>query len=103
MIPMSAPIAKDRLAFQLPNLTYVDARYEEPNLRASFVEQPRGFGVWLAARMTAFRAWREKNAALAELEGMSEHELADIGLSRADLHRLFDPAHNQDLVARSGG
>jgi uncharacterized protein YjiS (DUF1127 family) len=100
---MSAPIAKDQLAFQLPNLTYVDARYEEPNLRTSYAEPRRGFGIWLATRVAAFRAWREKQAALAELEGMSEHELADIGLSRADLHRLFDPSHNQDLVARSGG
>ena len=98
--PMSAPIARNNLAFQLPNQTYVQARYEEPNLRASRPDEiHRGFGSFI----TAFRAWREKRAALAELEMMSDRELADIGLSRADLHRVFDPAHNADLVARSGG
>jgi uncharacterized protein YjiS (DUF1127 family) len=101
---MSAPIAKDQLAFQLPNQTYVQARYEEPNLRVSYQSEPRhGFGPWLAGRIAAFRAWREKQAALTEMEMMSDRELLDIGLSRSDLHRVFDSAHNADLVARSGG
>ena len=102
---MSAPIAKDQLAFQLPNLTYVDARYEEPTLRTSVpvLPQHRSLGAFIAARLAAFRAWRERQSALGELEMMSDRELMDIGLSRADLHRVFDPAHNADLVARSGG
>lgn len=104
--PMSAPIAKDQLAFQLPNLTYVDAHFEEPNLdRVTLpTELPKPtFSRWLAARVAAFHAWREKRIALAELEMMSDRDLQDIGLSRADLHRVFDSAHNADLVARSEG
>ncbi len=104
--PMSAPIARNQLAYQLPNLTYVDAHFEEPNLgRVTLpneLPQPT-FGRWLAAHIAAFQAWREKRAALAELEIMSDRELLDIGLSRADLHRVFDAAHNADLVARSEG
>jgi len=103
---MSAPIAKDQLSFQLPNLTYVDAHFEEPNLgRVTLpTELPEhGFGQWLAARVAAFRGWREKRSAMAELEMMSDRELLDIGLSRADLHRVFDTAYNADLVARSEG
>lgn len=99
---MSAPIAKDRLAFQLPNLTYVDARYEEPNLRVTS-EPRKGFAAWLAGRVAALRFWHERQAALSELEVMTDRELADIGLSRCDLSRVFDPAHNGDLVARRGG
>src|SRR5208337_5280778 len=33
--PMSAPIAKSQFAFELPNLTYIDASLEEPNLRVA--------------------------------------------------------------------
>jgi len=29
---------------------------------------------------------------LDELSGLSDHELADIGLARNDLSRVFDPA-----------
>jgi len=101
---MSAPITQDQLAFQLPNLTYVQARFEEPSLRVTYPSEPNhGFGAWLAGRIAAFRAWREKQAALTEMEMMTDRELMDIGLSRSDLHRVFDSAHNADLVARSGG
>lgn len=101
---MSAPIVKDYLAFQLPNLTYVDAHYEEPSLRVPYHAEPRhGFGPWVAGRIAAFHAWREKQAALTEMETMSDRELMDIGLSRSDIHRVFDSAYNADLVARSGG
>ncbi|HET8997054.1 MAG TPA: DUF1127 domain-containing protein [Acetobacteraceae bacterium] len=103
---MSAPIAKDQLAYQLPNLTYVDAHPEEPNLgRVTLpTELPKpSFGRWLAARIAALQAWRERQSAMAELEMMSDRELMDIGLSRADMARVFDSAHNADLVARSEG
>lgn len=100
---MSAPIAKDMLAFQLPNLTYVDAHFEEPNLTRVTLPTERPQEGWFAARILAFRAWREKRAAMAELEMMSDRELIDIGLSRADLSRVFDSAHNSDLISRSEG
>jgi uncharacterized protein YjiS (DUF1127 family) len=101
---MSAPIGKSQFSFELPNLSYVDASLEEPNLRATPIfAQPRqqgGLGAWLARRIAAVVAWRSEQVALAELQLMTEHELSDIGLSRADLSRLFDPAHNRDLVER---
>ncbi len=101
---MSAPIGKSQFSFELPNLSYVDASLEEPNLRVAPVfAQPRqqaGLGAWLARQFAAVVAWRRQQVALAELELMSEHELSDIGLSRADLSRLFDPAHNRDLIER---
>jgi uncharacterized protein YjiS (DUF1127 family) len=97
MTAMSAPIAKNSFAFELPNLTYVDASLEEAALRvAAPPGKPRG----LAALMAAFRAWREKRVAMDQLAAMTEHELADIGLSRADVARVFDPTRNQDLRDR---
>jgi len=42
------------------------------------------FSIWLADQP-------RRRAVLNELRSMSDHELADIGLARADLHRVFDP------------
>lgn len=100
---MSAPTANSQFSFELPNLSYVDARWEEPSLRSVRrpVPQRRGFGVFLADCIAAVIAWRRQQVALAELETMTNHELLDIGLTRADLRRLFDPAHNRDLVKRA--
>jgi uncharacterized protein YjiS (DUF1127 family) len=99
---MSAPIAKSQFAFELPNLSYVDAKLEEPNLRAfpQPVVAPQGFGAWLASCVAAVANWRKQQAALAELEMMTDHELMDIGLTRGDFGRVFDADHNRDLVRR---
>ena len=49
----------------------------------------------LFARIGSAMRWLadlpRRRAALDELGSLSEHELADIGLTRADLPRLFDP------------
>jgi uncharacterized protein YjiS (DUF1127 family) len=94
---MSVPTAKSQFAFELPNLSYVDASLEEANLRlAAPPSKPRGLGAWIAA----FRTWRENRTARAELQMLSDRELADIGLNRSDVDRVFDPARNQDLMER---
>ncbi|HEY1936113.1 MAG TPA: DUF1127 domain-containing protein [Acetobacteraceae bacterium] len=94
---MSAPLAKDQFAFELPNLTYVDSHLEDPVLPPLFeTEKPHGVRRWLAG----FRAWRENRAALAEMDMMSDRELADIGLTRSDLPRVFNDNFNGDLRQR---
>jgi len=40
---------------------------------------------------------------LDELGMLSDHELADIGLSRVDLPRVFDPAFAADREAQRAG
>jgi len=94
---MSAPIAKSQFAFELPNLTYVDAHLEEATFRAPLpAEKPHG----LRALIAGFRAWREKQAAIAELDMMTDRELTDIGLTRADVHRVFNDNYNSDMHDR---
>jgi uncharacterized protein YjiS (DUF1127 family) len=44
----------------------------------------RGLADWIAAV-------RERQAVLDQLSGMSDRDLADIGLSRAQIHAVFDP------------
>ncbi len=46
----------------------------------------------LIARVTMWLADQpRRRAVLNELRSLTDHELADIGLARADLHRVFDP------------
>ena len=102
---MSVRTADSQFSFKLPSLSYVDAKWEEPDLLAPAVVPPRKSGLagWLSARIVAFQAWRRDREAAAELAAMSNHELMDIGLTRADLSRVFDPACNEDLRMRGTG
>ena len=93
---MSAPIAKDQLAFSLGNLSYIGPRYEDV-LDRPRLHQGGGIGQWIVAHAHAIGAWFEKQAALRELEMMSDRELADIGLARGDLRRVFDPSFDADV------
>ena len=99
---MSAPMTKSQMAFELPRLSYIDTRWEEPEVQPA-VEPVRdhGFASWIAARVAAYRTWRENARARAELNNMTERELVDVGLNRGDLDRIFDDRFNQDLLERS--
>jgi uncharacterized protein YjiS (DUF1127 family) len=98
---MSAPIGKNQLAFQLPNLSYIDVSLEEPNLRVAPTPRSRARRSGLFARLArGFRAWRKRQSMIAELEAMSDRELLDIGLARADIMRVTDPRYNTDLRCR---
>lgn len=97
---MSAHITNTQFSFELPSLSYIDAKWEEPNLRAPAAPaKPRRRGLFalLAHPVATFAAWRRDSQAAADLALMSDRELLDIGLTRSDLPRVFDPAFNQDL------
>lgn len=101
---MSAQTADSQFSFQLPRLSYIDVKWEEPNLRTpaegATAARKRGLAAWLSHQVARVIAWRRDNAAMAELASMSDHELMDIGLSRADVPRVFQPAFNADLRRR---
>jgi uncharacterized protein YjiS (DUF1127 family) len=104
---MSAHIANSQISFELPSLSYIDAKWEEPALReADTAAEPvrsTGLAAWLSRQVGALAAWRRNSEAAAELRVMSDYELADIGLSRSDLSRVFEPGFNQDLYQRGIG
>ncbi len=100
---MSDHIANSQFSFQLPSLSYIDTRWEEPALReAAPSRQVRsgGLAAWLSHKVAAFVAWQRNGEAEAELRAMSDRELADIGLSRSDLFRVFQPGLDLDLYQR---
>jgi uncharacterized protein YjiS (DUF1127 family) len=100
---MSAHFADSKFNHRLPSLSYIDAKWEEPELRQPAQKAParHGFAEWLAARVTGFRAWLRDNEAAGELAAMSDRELHDIGLTRSDVVRVFDPELSQDLRQRN--
>ena len=82
---MSVHTADSQFSFQLPSMSYIDAKWEEPNLRTPVVA-PRlarkdGLAAWLSHQLSALVAWRRNREAAAELSSMSDYELMDIGLS----------------------
>ena len=91
-------------SFKLPSLSYIDARWEEPNLQAPSAAlqgmPKKGLAAWLSRRVAAFVAWRRNNEAALELSAMSDRELSDIGISRSDLSRVFDPAFSEEPTWR---
>ncbi len=95
---MSAHLADSNFSHRLPSLSYIDAKWEEPNLRQETAAAPHK-GV-LATLLANVQAWFRSNEAMGELSGMSDRELHDIGLTRSDLMRVFDPELNQDLRQR---
>ena len=101
---MNALTSKDQFTFSLGEASYIDHtynEYDEPT--AVSVKTPEhGIGQWLKHAVAAFAAWRRRQAVLQEMAMMTDRELADIGLSRSDLGRVFDPVFATDRArARS--
>ena len=100
---MSAPLTKSQMAFELPKLSYIDTRWEEPATPVPALPvRQHVFASWLAARVSAYRTRLAHMRELSELGRMSDRELEDIGLNRGDIPRVFDDSLNQDLRARGG-
>ena len=92
---MNAPVAQDHFEFSLGSLSYIGPSYEEP--QTARVNAPGGPAKsWFGRFMTAFAEWRQRQVVLQEMQTMSDRELSDIGLSRADLARVFDPKFAAD-------
>ena len=88
---MSASFSKRQLAALAP-ATISAASVDVPRRRRSGTPFGRALA-WLAGR-------RGRGAVLNELNALSARELADIGLSRSDIHRVFDPAFAAEHAAR---
>jgi uncharacterized protein YjiS (DUF1127 family) len=93
MSEMSAQVAKHGLTYLLPGL---------PGQRAAAPRRARPDRLVGAVRWLA--EWPRRRAVMEELSSLSDHELADIGLTRGDLPRVFDPAFAQSRkLARKAG
>jgi uncharacterized protein YjiS (DUF1127 family) len=98
---MNASTAKQEYALRLPDAMSHYFRDEDEYTSAQTVERPG-----LLARIGAALRWvaelPKRRAVMHELNMLSDHELADIGLSRADLPRVFDAAFVAQRGAQPG-
>jgi uncharacterized protein YjiS (DUF1127 family) len=90
---MTTRIAKDEMALLMPHSL---GHYFQDDTTM----QPETNETTLFARISAALSWivslPRRQAVLAELNSLSDHELSDIGLSRGELPMVFDA----DFVAR---
>jgi uncharacterized protein YjiS (DUF1127 family) len=85
---MNAQVKKEEIALLLPNsLTISDAEAtRNASFRSSVAPRPGLF-----ARIAGWlREMPRRHAVLEELNALSDRELADIGLTRADIGHVFD-------------
>ena len=90
---MNFPISQERVAFLTPSsLTYRDRSVESMGHGIdSRPAHPNRLAQWLRSLATRIAEMPRRRAAIAELEALSDRELADIGLARAELGRVFEP------------
>jgi uncharacterized protein YjiS (DUF1127 family) len=88
---MNAYVNKEEIALLIPNTL---SHYFKDEVE--YMPQPEPTKLGLFSRVAS--AWRwladmpRRRAVMDELDALSDHELADIGLARSELSRVFDPA-----------
>jgi uncharacterized protein YjiS (DUF1127 family) len=93
---MSAPLAKSDFVFKLStSRSYIGSEYDPAPAKVQVADPAsRGLGRaiadGLAFVVAKVRAWFGRQFTLAEMHSMSDRELADIGLNRGDVPRVFD-------------
>lgn len=93
---MNTPIAKDQFGFSLGNLTYINSAYDDDAPGSIAAAQKHAVREWVSRLLIRIAEWQRRRAVMQEMAMMTDHELSDIGLSRADLARVFDPAFAAD-------
>ena len=87
---MSSYVSKESIELMMPNRL---GHYFKDDLQYTTVPEvpnPVVFGmIW--SFVTWLAEMPRRRAVVEELNSLSEHELADIGLSRSEVTRVFDP------------
>ncbi len=71
-------------------MTAYTSRTELSLLPANRISYPAQYAPARTGVFARFVAFFQRQAAIREMSGLSERELRDIGLNRADLDRVFD-------------
>jgi uncharacterized protein YjiS (DUF1127 family) len=91
---MSAQFARDHVSFAAPmNISASSPDVFAPSNTGPVGNAARAVAKWFAGRL-------ERRAVISELAMLSDHELADIGLSRGDIPHVFDRPFQAGGAAR---
>ncbi len=96
--PMNATFAKN----QMSHLSPTGLGYGGADADAVEHAGGRGIGRRIADALAYLVALPRRRAVLDELSSLSDRELADIGVARSELKRVFDPAFGRDQTLRGG-
>lgn len=95
-------INKNEFSFKLPEMlsyhsTWDDADYEPmvPRRPASWLSQVMAAPMRLVTKLT------ERHRVMNELAHLSDRDLADLGITRYDIPRVFDPAFAAEHADRA--
>jgi uncharacterized protein YjiS (DUF1127 family) len=88
---MNAHFAKNHMAHLLPAGADAEARRDAGS----------GFGRKVADALAWLVAMPRRRAVVDELRMLTDRELADIGIARNDLKRVFDPAFTREYAVRT--
>ncbi len=94
---MNARVAKEEIALLMP--TTLSNYADEPMLGAN--DTRSGIVARVAAVVRWIAEFPRRQAVMAELSQLSDYELADIGLARAELGRVFDRSFAAQRSARA--
>lgn len=87
---MNAPLAKEQIALLMSDsLTYRTPVVEGTD--GTVADRRPGLFSRIQSMLAGLAALPRRRAVIDELNMLTDRELADIGLSRAELGRVFDP------------
>jgi uncharacterized protein YjiS (DUF1127 family) len=100
---MSVQTSEQAMAFQLPEMQSYHSTWDDADYEPVFPRRRRGWADRLASAGRTLRAWSRRMAVRQELRSMTDRELADMGINRYDVERIFDPEFSREHSGRGLG
>ncbi len=97
---MSAHNYKRELAFKLPEMLSYHSTWDDADYEPVLPRRRRPLRDGFTAAYTALASLRRRALAMNELHGMSDRELADIGINRYDIARIDHPDFAREHASR---
>jgi uncharacterized protein YjiS (DUF1127 family) len=107
--PSLRSFSPDFSAAQMETLLLEARRMRDAELARHVLSLARGVGRVLSVVGTTLASWPRRRATYESLRSLSDRELADIGIARGDIARVFEPdfvmparaANDQDSATRA--
>ena len=97
---MSVQTSKQAMAFQLPEMLSYHSTWDDADYEPILPPRRPGWTGRLASIWRALTAASRRMAVRRELDSMTDRELADMGINRYDVGRIFDPEFVREYSGR---